>query len=74
MHPFFDELRDPATKMSDGSPMPHTLFAFTTEELQLAPELADRLVPAYLAGTIPLPPLDMDAAVASSSHTPAGLA
>lgn len=32
-HPYFDELRDPSTRLPDGSPLPHLLFEFTEEEL-----------------------------------------
>lgn len=74
LHPFFDDLRDPESKMTDGSPLANALFTFTTEELQLALEVADRLIPEHLASTISLPPLTMDATLSSSTHTPTGLA
>ena len=32
-HPFFDELRDPNTRLPDGSKLPDSLFEFTEEEL-----------------------------------------
>lgn len=33
-HPFFNPLRDEKTTLSDGSPLPKSLFDFTEEELQ----------------------------------------
>ncbi|XP_073001365.1 shaggy-related protein kinase epsilon-like [Typha latifolia] len=47
-HPFFDELRDPNTRLPDGRPLP-PLFNFTTEELEGAsPELVQRLIPEHM--------------------------
>ena len=34
-HPFFDQLRDPKTKLPDGSRVPDFIFDFTEEELSL---------------------------------------
>lgn len=45
-HPFFDELRDPATKLPDGSPLP-PLFNFSADELAVNPSLAEKLIPAH---------------------------
>jgi serine/threonine protein kinase len=38
-HPFFDDFRNPATKMPDGSPLPEELYQLTPEELIMAPEM-----------------------------------
>eukprot|EP00301_Raphidiophrys_heterophryoidea_P020353 c506_g1_i1.p1 GENE.c506_g1_i1~~c506_g1_i1.p1 ORF type:complete len:382 (+),score=56.22 c506_g1_i1:397-1542(+) len=43
-HPFFDRLRDPATRLPNGKPLPQ-LFNFTKEELQGAQHLKSLLVP-----------------------------
>mmetsp|Transcript_15791 Transcript_15791/g.26400 ORF Transcript_15791/g.26400 Transcript_15791/m.26400 type:complete len:409 (-) Transcript_15791:344-1570(-) len=57
MHPFFDELREPSAKAmvkpEGGStavptPLPSEMFEFTSEELQLMPEVKDSLIPAHL--------------------------
>ncbi|KAL1919046.1 uncharacterized protein VTP21DRAFT_2427 [Calcarisporiella thermophila] len=46
-HPFFDELRDPATRMH-GSRLPlPPLFDFSELELSIRPDLVDRLVPPH---------------------------
>jgi serine/threonine protein kinase len=46
-HPFFDELRNPATVMPGGDkPLP-PLFNFTAEEISLRPEYACVLVPKH---------------------------
>ncbi|KAJ4746790.1 Shaggy-related protein kinase theta [Rhynchospora pubera] len=46
-HPFFDELRDPNTRLPNGRPLP-PLFDFTLQELEgLSPELAQRLIPEH---------------------------
>jgi serine/threonine protein kinase len=55
LHPFFSDLRDPATKNPDGSPLPLTMFTFTSEEIDLSPELAERLIPDHLRGIVSLP-------------------
>lgn len=56
-HPFFDDLRDPATTVmlspSAGSAtvptrLPTEMFEFTSEELSLMPAMKDALTPAYL--------------------------
>ncbi|XP_064964762.1 shaggy-related protein kinase theta-like isoform X2 [Musa acuminata AAA Group] len=47
-HPFFDELRDPNTRLPNGNPLP-PLFSFTTQELEVAsPELVRRLIPEHV--------------------------
>ncbi|PKA61643.1 Shaggy-related protein kinase theta [Apostasia shenzhenica] len=46
-HPFFDELRDPNTRLPNGALLP-PLFDFTPQELQGAsPELIQRLIPDH---------------------------
>ena len=47
-HPFFDELRDPATRLPNGKPLP-PLFNFAREEYAMAEDrqLVDRLVPEH---------------------------
>lgn len=49
-HPFFDDLRNPSTRMPDGSPLPMELFQLTEEELVLGPEMASRLIPPHISG------------------------
>jgi serine/threonine protein kinase len=45
-HSFFDELRDPTTRLSNGQPLP-PLFNFTPEELKHTPaELKPKLMPS----------------------------
>jgi glycogen synthase kinase 3 beta len=46
-HPFFDQLRDPSTKLPDGSKVPVSLFDFTEEELTLmrGRELMKKVIP-----------------------------
>mmetsp|Transcript_15970 Transcript_15970/g.30115 ORF Transcript_15970/g.30115 Transcript_15970/m.30115 type:complete len:404 (+) Transcript_15970:936-2147(+) len=46
-HRFFDELRDPKTKLPTGKDLP-PLFDFTHHELGAAPDLLDKLIPSYL--------------------------
>ncbi|KJE89342.1 CMGC/GSK protein kinase [Capsaspora owczarzaki ATCC 30864] len=45
-HPFFDELRDPATKLANGRDLP-PLFNFSSAELSSQPELASVLIPPH---------------------------
>nr|XP_029119913.1 shaggy-related protein kinase theta isoform X3 [Elaeis guineensis] len=47
-HPFFDELRDPNTRLPNGRPLP-PIFNFMPEELEGAsPELIQRLIPEHV--------------------------
>lgn len=46
LHPFFDELRDPETRLPNGQPLPN-LFDFSSEERAAAPEIIERLVPEW---------------------------
>lgn len=46
-HPFFDELRDPATRLPDGGPLP-PLFNYTDEELKgVSHEMRAILIPPF---------------------------
>jgi glycogen synthase kinase 3 beta len=47
-HPFFDELRDPATRLPNGKPLP-PLFNLSHEEFAMAEErqLVDRVIPPH---------------------------
>jgi len=47
-HPFFDELRDPATILPNGKPLPSNLFKFSDSELANAsPSLISKLIPTH---------------------------
>lgn len=48
-HPFFDELRDPKTKLPNGKPLPN-LFDFTAGELRMLsdPNLKNKIIPKRL--------------------------
>lgn len=48
-HAFFDELREPGTRLPSGRELP-PLFDFTPHELSLEPQLNATLIPAYLRG------------------------
>lgn len=47
IHPFFDELRDPATRLPSGAPLPSDLFEFTETELSINPALNEKLIPEW---------------------------
>jgi len=47
LHPFFDELRDQATRLPSGAPLPADLFDFTETELSINPSLNEKLVPEW---------------------------
>lgn len=52
-HPFFDELRDPNTRLPNGRPLP-PLFNFKQLELKGAsPELLQRLIPEHARKQVP---------------------
>ncbi|OQO03713.1 Protein kinase gsk3 [Cryoendolithus antarcticus] len=66
VHPFFDELRDPSTKLADSrhpnappKDLP-TLFDFTHHELSIAPHLNHQLVPAHMKPILAAKGLDID--------------
>ncbi|RZC62634.1 hypothetical protein C5167_024410 [Papaver somniferum] len=47
VHPFFDELRDPSTRLPNGSPLP-ALFNFKPQELSgISPHILGRLIPEH---------------------------
>jgi len=48
-HTFFDELREPGTKLPNGRDLP-LLFNFTEQELKIQPSLNSQLVPGHLQG------------------------
>lgn len=51
-HAFFDELREPGTRLPSGRELP-PLFDFTPHELSLEPQLNATLIPAHLRGGMP---------------------
>jgi len=66
VHPFFDELRDPNTKLPDSrhpngpvKDLP-TLFDFSRHELSIAPQLNHRLVPQHMRASLAARGLDID--------------
>ncbi|KAM0251489.1 hypothetical protein ACHAQJ_008157 [Trichoderma viride] len=66
VHPFFDELRDPNTKLPDSRhgtgqlrDLPD-LFDFTHHELSIAPQLNQLLVPAHMKPILASRGLDID--------------
>ena len=46
LDPYFDELRDPNTRLPNGQPLP-ALFNFTQEEIADEPEACAQLVPDW---------------------------
>jgi len=50
-HTFFDELREPGTKLPSGKDLP-VLFNFTEQELKIQPSLNGQLVPPQLGGEL----------------------
>ena len=48
-HAFFDELRDPNTKLPNSRALP-PLFDFTAEEMRAGGELMRKLIPAHAQG------------------------
>ncbi|EXB64104.1 Shaggy-related protein kinase kappa [Morus notabilis] len=47
IHPFFDELRDPNTRLPNGRPLP-PLFNFKSQELSgIPPDVVNRLIPEH---------------------------
>ena len=49
-HSFFDELRDPRTKLPTGKDLP-PLFDFTQHELSSPPQELEKLIPEHLKDT-----------------------
>lgn len=66
VHPFFDELRDPATKLPDsrhpsgGNKELPKLFDFSHHELSIKPELNHQLVPPHVKPVLAAKGLDID--------------
>jgi len=49
MHVYFDELRDPNTRISSSKPLPENLFIFSKEELALMDdEMRKKLIPEWV--------------------------
>lgn len=48
-HTYFDELREPGTKLPSGRDLP-PLFNFTDAELKIQPTLNSQLIPSHMAG------------------------
>merc|ERR1719242_1135098 len=48
-HTYFDELREPGTKLPSGRELP-VLFNFTEAELKIQPTLNAQLIPSHMAG------------------------
>jgi len=48
-HPFFDELRDPNSRLPNGGPLPE-LFDFNEQEMSHYPHLCTELTPPHLRG------------------------
>lgn len=46
LDPYFNELRDPNTRLPTGQPLPD-LFNFTPEEIGTAPDVVAQLVPSW---------------------------
>ena len=46
LDPFFNELRDPNTRLPTGAPLPD-LFNFTQEEYNTAPDIVPQLIPNW---------------------------
>lgn len=47
LHPFFDELRNPNTRLLNGDYLPGELFIFTQEELKSDPNTVEKLIPSW---------------------------
>jgi len=54
-HAFFDELRDPNTRLPNGQALPNDLFSFTDVELKIQPSLNDQLIPEWARGAVAPP-------------------
>ncbi|XP_042205622.1 glycogen synthase kinase-3 beta-like isoform X5 [Homarus americanus] len=48
-HKFFDELRDPSTRLPNNRELP-PLYNFTEQEIKIQPELNSKLIPAHYRG------------------------
>jgi len=65
-HSYFDELRDPATRLSNGRDLP-PLFNFTHSELSVNQQLSSVLVPAHAT-----PAMDLSSSVDAAIAAPSG--
>ncbi|KAJ2457477.1 glycogen synthase kinase 3, partial [Coemansia sp. RSA 2424] len=72
-HPFFDELRDPNTKLHSGQDLPE-LFDFTVEELSVDPTLLEELVPPHRVADLKADGIDIYNFVAKPLPNPLPLA
>ncbi|ORX74036.1 Pkinase-domain-containing protein [Linderina pennispora] len=72
-HPFFDELRDPNTRLHNGQPLPE-LFDFTADELSVDPGLIPQLVPAHRVADIEASGIDLHNFVPKPMPNPLPLA
>jgi hypothetical protein len=54
-HPFFDELREPETRLPSGDPLP-PLFNFSQSELAPVAHLAPLLIPPHVRNAENWPP------------------
>merc|ERR1719414_1330515 len=71
-HTFFDELREPGTKLPHGRDLP-ALFNFTQSELKIQPALNSQLIPAHLAAAAAAsPPEAASGSAGASSSSAAG--
>lgn len=68
-HAFFDELREPGTRLPNGRELP-PLFNFTEQELSIQPHLNSVLIPPHVRGSTSASP---DASSSSSSQTKGGV-
>ncbi|KAI9207377.1 kinase-like domain-containing protein [Polychytrium aggregatum] len=59
VHPFFDELRKPDTKMPNGKDLP-LLFDFSALELSIRPDLNRQLVPPHAEAALRARGIDLD--------------
>lgn len=53
-HHFFDELRQPSTRLPNGRPLP-PVFNFSPAELEIKPSLNGKLIPPHVVQTSSLP-------------------
>ncbi|KAJ2739727.1 glycogen synthase kinase 3, partial [Coemansia sp. BCRC 34301] len=72
-HSFFDELRDPNTKLHSGQDLPE-LFDFTVEELSVDPTLLEELVPPHRVADLKANGIDIYNFVAKPLPNPLPLA
>lgn len=71
LHPFFDELRLPVTRLPDGGPLP-PLFNFVDEERKLfTPEQLDKLIPEFARASATAEAAGAGAGAGSSANSSA---